>query len=156
MAPRSIAASVGFEPDGAADRGHHPVGIAFRRFHQPGFAGGGLDAGAGEGRLKVGIGGGIGDYRHAGADLTGDLGERAGIAAGRDGLDAVAVAVAFEQIDGAGADRAGGAENGHAAQVGGGTRLGTGYSGNGHDLTIPASRGQRRQIRHGRARSGSR
>ncbi len=134
VAPRSIAASVGFRSDRAADRAHHPIGRPLRRFDQRLVAGGGFDAAAGERALELAIGRRIADHRDARVQFARDLGERGRVAARGDRFDAVARRVALDQVDRAGADRAGGAENGDAAQGGcgfvGGARV--------HALTIPS------------------
>ena len=116
VAPRSIAASVGLQPDRAGDRRHHPVGRALRGFEQRGLAGRRLDAAAGQARPSA---------RHRPPDRRPRqsarrprarvLRERRGVAPRGDRLDAIALRFALDQIDRAGADRAGGAENGDAA-----------------------------------------
>ena len=50
VAPRSTAASVGFSPTAPLIARHHPVGRPLRRLDQRVFAGGGLDAAAGQAR----------------------------------------------------------------------------------------------------------
>ena len=105
------------QTDRAGDRSHHPVGRSLRRFLERVFAGGGFDAGARQRALEIVVGGRIGNHGKARADLAGDLGEQRRIAPRGERLDAVTDRFALEQVDRAGADRAGGAEDGDAARA---------------------------------------
>ena len=87
VAPRSIAASVGFKPDRAADRRHDPVGRTLRGFEQSVLAGRGLDAAAGQCIFEIAVGGGIGDHGKLRAELARDVCERRRVAPRGDGLD---------------------------------------------------------------------
>ena len=141
------------QSDRAADCRHHPIGRTLRGFEQSGFARRRLDAAAGQGILQFTVNGRIGDHGKPSADLAGDLRQRRRVTTGGDGLDAITFRLALDQIDGAGADRTGGAQNCDAAHGIGRQRFCSGKLGcrmawYGHALTIPASRAQRRRNRH--------
>ena len=106
------------QADRAGDRRHHPIGGIKCRFDQRRFTGGGLDAGAGQCIFQRGITIRIGNHGDAGADIARDLRQSRHIAPGGDAFDAVKRRIALDQIDGAGADRTGGAEDGDAARRG--------------------------------------
>ena len=103
------------QSDRAADRRHQPIGRTLRGFEQTALARRRLDAAAGQGVLQIVVSRRIGDHGESRADLAGDFRQRRRVAPGADRLDAITLRRALDQIDGAGADRAGGAENGDAA-----------------------------------------
>jgi hypothetical protein len=81
------------------------------------FAGSGFDARTRQRVLEFAIGGVICDHRMARADLACNLAESGRIAPRADRFNPVAPWVAFDQVERAGADRAGRAENCNPAHI---------------------------------------
>ena len=103
VAPRLAAASVGFEPDRAADRGHHPFRRPLGCLDHRGLAARSFDAGAGQRVLQ------FADRRCRSATAAkrafrsrASLRELRAVAVRRHRLDPVAAVAALEQIDRAG------------------------------------------------------
>ena len=106
------------QPCRSADGGHYPVGRTRCRFDDRAFASAAFGARAGQRFLQLGQTGGIGDRRKAGAEFSCKLCERLDVGIGRQRLNLIAVAGAAQQIHGAVADRAGGAQHRDGARGG--------------------------------------
>ena len=105
----------GLQSDRAADRRHQPVGRTLRGFEQTVLARCRFDPAAGQGVLQIIVSRRIGHHGQSRVHFAGDFCERSRAAPGANRLDAITVRRALDQIDRAGADRAGSAENGDAA-----------------------------------------
>ena len=147
------------EARGAGNRRHHPVGRPLRRLDDRSCAGRRFDAGARQLALEFLIGARFGNRGEARAQVARETRQRRRIAARGHGFDAVEPALLPEQVDGARADRAGGAQQRHRA------RQRTRYGGELHArerlrlfhcATIPASRGRVQQFLGATCRSGAR
>ena len=115
VAPRSIAASVGFNPTApliaaitqsagrcaASIKASSPAAASMPR--------------AGKRVFEITIGGRISDYGVPRADLARDFAERRGIAPRADCIDAITFRVTLDQVERAGTDRAGRSENSNDA-----------------------------------------
>ncbi len=126
VAPRSIAASVGFSPAApviAAITQSAGRCAASSRPPSPAAASIPLPA---KRVLQFVVSRRIGDHGESRADLARDLRQRRRIAPRADRLDAISFRRALDQIDRAGADRTGSAENGDAAHFCCGRRLSSG------------------------------
>ena len=94
----------GGKAGGAGDGGHGPVGRQRGGLHHGLGAGGGVDAGTGQGLTQRKVAGGVGDHREAGLQRNGLLGQQGGIAAGNQGTNLEAIRRAVQQIDRLGAN----------------------------------------------------
>ncbi len=99
----------------AADGGHHPVGRTRGGLDDRAFARTEFGARARERLFQFGQAARIGHRDKARIELLCELGEPLNIAVAGQRLDPVAIRRGAQQVHGAVADRAGGAENGHTA-----------------------------------------
>ncbi len=103
------------QPGRAAHRRHHPVGGTRGGLDDGAFAGAAFDAGACQRVLQFAKPRRVGDRGKSRAEFLGELGQRFDIGIRGQRLDRIAVARAAQQIHGAVADRAGGAQHRHGA-----------------------------------------
>ena len=108
----------GLQAGRAADGRHHPVRRPRRRLDHRAFAGAAFGAGAGQRVFQLGQTRGIGDGNKSRAEFLRELRQRLHVGIRGQRLDPVAVARGPQQIHGAVADRAGGAEDGHRTHGG--------------------------------------
>ena len=101
------------ETSRTGDRRHDPLGGPLCRLDQSVGAGGSFDAGAGQRGLQFLVSRRLADRGKARAELAREICQRGCIAVCGHRLDAIAPGLALQQIDGAGTDRTGGAEQRH-------------------------------------------
>src|SRR6185436_2819137 len=107
IAPRSAAASVGLRPAAPVIA---PITHSVGRLDQTAFARPRRDSAPGQRRFEIAIASRIAHHRETRAQFARERGKRFGVRIGAHGLHAKTGALALEQVDGAGADRTGGAE----------------------------------------------